>query len=77
MWWTSQALAGRSQPPGQTQCLSLVMTARRMAGGMELAQPMSSGWDGVFQGLSSSPWRRTDAMAAGPETKSMARRAIA
>jgi len=39
MWCTSLALAGRSQPPGQAQCLSRVMTARRMAGGMEFAQP--------------------------------------
>ena len=34
MWWTSETAAGRSQPAGQAQCLSRVMTAWRMAAGM-------------------------------------------
>src|ERR1700743_1276910 len=77
MWWTFEADAGLSHPPGQAQCLSRRMTARRICVGIEFAKPMSSGRLGVLYGCSSRPVRSADARPPGPAAKSMASRAIA
>src|SRR5579871_2288602 len=75
-WCTSHQAAGRPHL-GQAQPRSLRWTARRMLAGMESEWPMSSGTDGVLKGGARRVVRSQAARPAGPETKSMASRAMA
>ena len=75
-WCTSHTLAGRRQR-GQAHPWSRSATARRMCAGTLSEYPMSSGRLAVLNGGCSSRVRSSAAMPGGPETKSMASRAIA
>jgi hypothetical protein len=69
---TSQAAAGWSQPPGNRQCWSRWMTSRRIAAGMSLLTPTSSGRLGPASRAPSSPRRRNEASPPGPDTRATA-----
>src|SRR5258707_11151906 len=73
----SQYTARLVQPGHSQQPLARSGTARRMWPGMLVEAPMSRMRDLLLNGSSSRPRRKTDAMPAGPEARSMASRAMA